>query len=592
MASFFRELKRRNVYKVAIAYAAVAWLSIQLASILFPTFDAASWVMKVFVAVVALGFPLALIFAWAFEMTPEGLKRTEDVAPNESATRGSGRKLDFAIIAVLALAIAILLFDRFRSHPQARGAKSRDKSIAVLPFENLSSDPENAYFATGVQDEILTRLSRIGDLKVISRTSTQKYRSAPENLREIAQQLGVAHVLEGSVQRAGDQVRITVQLINALSDAHIWADSYDRSLSDIFKVQSEIAKSVADSLQAKLTGSERQAIAARPTENTGAYQLYLKGRFFWNKRTGDDLRKALDYFNQAVAADPNYALAYAGIADAYNLLPTYSAETPQECYPQAEAAARKALELDPTLAEARTALAAALVARFDFAAAEQEFKRAIELNPNYATAHQWYSDSVLAPNERFQEAFVSIKRALELDPLSPIINAEYGGALNSIGRSDEALQQFRKTIELEPRFPLAHAFLGDALLARGNHAAAIAAYQKSFELGGGAIALGALANAYGVAGQKDEALKIIAELHERRKREYVAAYCFALAHVGIGEKDEAIRWLEQGYADGAATDMLFLRMDPLLRPLRDEPRFKKLVDLVYGAPRAAPPPAR
>ena len=264
-----------------------------------------------------------------------------------------------------------------------------NKSIAVLPFDNLSGDPQNAYFSEGVQDEILTRLAKIAELKVISRTSTQRFKSAPEDLRQIAQQLGVANILEGSVQKANDQVRVNVQLISALTDAHLWADTYDRKLTDIFAVETEIAKTVADVLKAKLTGSEQHVIAARPTENSEAHQLYLKGRFFWNKRTGSDLKKSIDYFEQAIAADPSYALAYAGVADGYVFLPGYNAGAPRDCYPKAMAAAKKALELDDTLAEAHTTLALAIwYYEFDFAQANREFQRAIELNPNYAIAHQ------------------------------------------------------------------------------------------------------------------------------------------------------------------------------------------------------------
>jgi TolB-like protein len=269
--SFFAELKRRNVYKVAIAYAIVAWLLLQAASILFPTFEAPPWTMKVFVAVIALGFPIALVLAWAFELTPEGIKRAEDVDVNKSITRKTGRKLDFFIIAVLRLVIGILLFQRLHPNVSPAVSSSLEKSIAVLPFENLSRDPDNAYFAEGVQEEILTRLAKIADLKVISRTSTQRYQSKPGNLSEIAKQLGVANILEGSVQKAGDSVRVTVNLIQAASDSHLWADTYDRKLTDIFKVESDIAKTIADTLQVKLSGSEKTAIAKAPTANRQRY---------------------------------------------------------------------------------------------------------------------------------------------------------------------------------------------------------------------------------------------------------------------------------------------------------------------------------
>ena len=277
-----------------------------------------------------LGFPVALILSWAFEITPEGIKLESEIEPNKSIKRRTGRKIVAVTIALAIVAAGLLAYQLVRSKstitPTASAARTeavihRNKSIAVLPFDNLSRDPDNAYFCEGVQDEILTRLAKVADLKVISRTSTQQFKSAPENLPQIAKQLGVAHVLEGSVQRANDQIRVNVQLINALTDAHLWAETFDRKLTDIFAVESEIAKTIADTLQAKLSGSEQHAIAARPTENTEAHQLYLKGRFFWNKRTGNDLKKSIDYFQRAIVADPNYALAYAGVADAYVFLP-------------------------------------------------------------------------------------------------------------------------------------------------------------------------------------------------------------------------------------------------------------------------------
>ena len=275
------------------------------------------------------------------------------------------------------------------------------RSIAVLPFENLSGNPENAYFTDGIQEEILMRLAKIADLKVVSRTSTVRYKRSPENLREIATQLGVANVLEGSVQRTADRVHVNVQLIKAASDTHLWAEAYDRKLTDIFAVESEIAKTIADTLQAKLTGSERNAIAAQPTENTEAYQLYLRGRYLWNRRTGENLKKALAYFEQAAEKDLHYALAYAGMADSCVLIPIYAAGTPQDYLPRARAGAQKAVELDDTLAEAHTSLAYVFFYDFDNAQSVKEFERAISLNPNYAMAHLWYGLGPLSAMEEF-----------------------------------------------------------------------------------------------------------------------------------------------------------------------------------------------
>ena len=302
-------------------------------------------------------------------------------------------------IALAVVAAGLFVYQLVRSKsaitPTASAARTEaatvapNKSIAVLPFDNLSREPDNAYFCEGVQDEILTRLAKVADLKVISRTSTQHFKSAPENLPEIAKQLGVAHILEGSVQKAGEQVRVNVQLINAMTDAHLWADTYDRKLTDIFAVETDIAKTVADTLRAKLTGSEKNSMAKTPTVNPEAYELYLKGRFFWNKRTGDDLRKSIEYLKQAVAKDPGYALAYAALADSYGLLRFYGGASPSESVVPAEAAAKKALELDDSLAEAHASLGLIATEELEVNRGVNELERAIQLNPNYATAHHW-----------------------------------------------------------------------------------------------------------------------------------------------------------------------------------------------------------
>src|SRR5438034_9782343 len=314
----------------------------QIAATVVPALHLSDAITSAVVLLVILGFPIALIIAWAFELTPEGLKRTEfaDELPKKSAR---SHAWVYVIIIAGAISIALFFIGRYTSSKLSGNVELPAKSIAVLPFENLSGNPENAYFTDGIQEEILMRLAKVADLKVVSRTSTVRYKRSPENLREIATQLGVANVLEGSVQRTADRVHVNVQLIKAASDTHLWAEAYDRKLTDIFAVESEIAKTIADSLQAKLTGSERNAIAAQPTENTEAYQLCLRGRYLWNRRTGENLKKALAYFEQAAEKDPHYALAYAGMADSCTLMPLYAAGTPQEYLPRARAAAQKAL---------------------------------------------------------------------------------------------------------------------------------------------------------------------------------------------------------------------------------------------------------
>jgi TolB-like protein/Tfp pilus assembly protein PilF len=495
-----------------------------------------------------------------------------------------------AVLVVLILAATAWFFSRQKMVTDSPAAPSLSiaadttippKSIAVLPFDNLSDDKSNAFFAEGVQDEILTRLAKVADLKVISRTSTQRFKSVPTDLREIAKQLGVMNILEGSVQKANDQVRVNVQLINAITDAHLWAEIYDRKLTDIFSVESDIAKTIADTLQAKLSGSERIAISKKPTDNPEAYELYLKGRFFWNKRTGADLLRAIDYFNQAIAKDPNYAVAYSGLADSYLLLPPYGAAAPKDSVPQAKAAVKKALELDDALAEAH-ASSGRILSGFDFDSQQAitEFERALQLNPNYATAHHWFGSGPLLALGRFDESIVEAKRSIELDPLSMINNADFGNDYYYARRYDEAIAQLRKTIEIEPRFYLARYYLGQALQLKGQLPEAISEYRKATELDDDPFALALLGQAYARSGQSDEAKKILARLNEETKSRYVAAYGIAVLFLGMGDKNHAMDELERAYRENDGNDIYNIRVDPLLDDLRGDPRFEPLAQKI------------
>ena len=594
--NFFAELKRRNVYKVAVAYAVVAWLLLQAASIFLPAFDAPPWVMKIFIIVIIFGFPVALIFSWAFEITPEGIKLESEIEPNKSIKRRTGRKIVAMTIALAVVAAGLFVYQLVRptAHSHLEGgapatpgtdglAGARpsisNKSIAVLPFDNLSRDPDNAYFCEGVQDEILTRLAKVADLKVISRTSTQHFKSAPENLPEIARQLGVAHILEGSVQKAGEQVRVNVQLINALTDAHLWADTYDRKLTDIFAVETDIAKTVADTLQAKLSGSEKSSMAKTPTVNPEAYELYLKGRFFWNKRTGDDLRKSIEYLKQAVAKDPGYALAYAALADSYGLLRFYGGASPAESVVPAEAAAKKALELDDSLAEAHASLGLIATEELDLHRGVKEQERAIQLNPNYATAHHWLGLG-LATLRQPDRSIAELKRALELDPLSMIINADFSIIYLYAGRYDAAEAQARKTLEIDPRSFVAHYYLGAALQLTRRLKEAIPEFQKAVELNNDPYSIAMLAQAYARNGQTDEARKLLAHLNEMAKSAEVPEYALALVYTSLGEKERAIEALEHGFAGGNKSYLFLLPGDPFLDDLRGDPRFEALVQKI------------
>jgi TolB-like protein/Tfp pilus assembly protein PilF len=429
-ASFFTELKRRKVYRVAVAYAIVAWLLIQAASILFPTFEAPPWVMKVFVTAVILGFPVALILAWAFEMTPQGIRREEEVAPRESNTRKAGSKWT-AIIVVAAVAAAGLFafqFARTRNSATAELPKqtapteaSTDKSVAVLPFENLSSDKENAFFAQGIQDEIITSLSRISGLRVISRTSTARYSSTPENLSEIARQLRVSNVLEGSVQKVGDRVHINVQLIQADNDAHLWAQSYDRQLTDIFGVEGEVAKKIADSLQATLSPQEKQRVETKPTTNPDAYVLYLRARNYQTRPDNflQDFKSAAELYKQAIARDPAFALAHARLSAVMSTIYHWFEPT-QEVKESARREADESLRLQPDLGEGHTALGLYFYyEEGNYEEALREFNSAAKTLPNDGDVGL-YIAAVQRRQGDLTQAIAAYQKAEAIDPRNSI----------------------------------------------------------------------------------------------------------------------------------------------------------------------------
>jgi TolB-like protein/lipoprotein NlpI len=583
--NFFTELKRRNVYKVAVAYAVIAWLLIQAASILLPTFEVPPSVMKSLVVIIAVGFVIALVIAWTFEMTPSGMKRTEEIGPDEKLPQWSRRKFASFILILTVCAAALLGYQVFRSKPATQSSEVTTlpaKSIAVLPFESLSEDKANAFFAEGVQDEILTRLAKVADLKVISRTSTQRFKSAPSDLREIARQLGVTNILEGSVQKSNDQVRVNVQLINGMTNAHLWAEIYDRKLTDIFAVESDIAKTIADTLQARLTGSEKAAMSKKPTENSEAYELYLKGRFFWNKRTSADLPKSVEYYNQAIAKDSNYALAYSGLADAYVLYPDYGVGPPVEFYPKAREMATKALGLEASLGAPHAALGAVYTnLDHDFVQAIAEFDRAIELDPNYATAHQWKT-TPLAALGKFEEAIAADKHAAALDPLSLIVNADLAFNYLNAHRFDEAIRQSRKTLEIDPNFHVVREYLGMALQFTGKLAEALSEYRTAAAMTDEPFTLGLLGQACARSGLRDEAQRILAELEQQGRTQFVSGWSIAVIRLSLGDKDGALAALQKAI-DQHAPEILTIKYDPLFDDLHGDPRFEALVQKVIGA---------
>src|SRR5881398_793711 len=580
--NFFSELKRRNVYKVAVAYIVAGWALSQGIAQVLAVFDVPKWAIRLIVLLIMIGLPVALSLAWAFELTPEGIKRTD--AADAVGQHSRGHTWIYIVVIGAAFSIGLFFLGRYSTgNKTGSPAGITNKSIAVLPFDNLSRDPDNAYFCEGVQDEILTRLAKVADLKVISRTSTQHFKSTPDNLPQIAKQLGVAHILEGSVQKANDQVRVNVQLINALTDAHLWADTYDRRLIDIFSVESEIAKTIADTLQAKLTGSEKQMMASQPTNNTEAYELYHKGKSLWEKRSGDNIPKAIAYYEQATARDPNYALAYAGLAKAYILLPFYAGADRLDAFSKAKDAALKALRLDSNLAEAHAALGKVLFfSEIDLTGAMREYKRAIELQPNDATAHHWFGNDSLAALGQFEEAIAEGKRSVELDPLSVVINVDLGVTFYYAHRYDDAARQLRKALEIDPTSFYAHYNLGIVLQLKGDLSGAIAEYEKAKQLGDNPLVSALCASAKALAGDKNAALRMLSNFDELSRHREVVGYCRALLYLSLNNKDEAMRWLEQGFKERDGSNISWIKVDPLLDPLHGDPRFEALVQKVVA----------
>jgi TolB-like protein/Flp pilus assembly protein TadD len=444
-------------------------------------------------------------------------------------------------------------------------------------LESLSGDASQDYFADGMTDELITDLGQIGALRVISRSSVMSYKGARKPLAQIARELNVDAVVEGTVLRSGNQVRISAQLIEAPEDKHLWAESYEGDLRDTLALQNRVARAVAEHIRISLNGEEEAALRNIKVVNPEAYVSYLKGRYFWNKRTADGLKAAVAYFNQAIEEDPNYARAYSGLADTYALLGDwqYAVMTPKEALPKAKAAAIKALELDITLGEAHNSLAFCLDGfDWDFESAEKEFRRAIELNPGYATAHHWYAWH-LALVGRNAEAIAEMIKAQNLDPLSLIINADLAELLVIAHSYDESIQQSRKTIEMDPNFGLAHNQLAQAYLQKGMHDEAITELQKAIQLSGDSPTCKAnLARAYATGGKRDEALRLLSDLKKRSNPGYSYASEIATVYAALGDNGQAMTWLEKGYEERFNPGVL---LRPGFDPLRSDPRFQDLV---------------
>jgi TolB-like protein/DNA-binding winged helix-turn-helix (wHTH) protein/Flp pilus assembly protein TadD len=483
----------------------------------------------------------------------------------------------FVLLALLASFAASKL--RSGNHPSPV-----IRSLAVLPLESLSNDASQDYFADGMTDELISDLGQIRALRVISRTSVMAYKHTRKSLPQIARELNVDAVVEGSVLRSGDQVRITAQLIEAATDRHVWSQSYQGALRDTLALQNNVARAIADEIRISLNPQEQAALRHATVVNPVAYESYLKGRYFWNKRTANGLKSALAYFNQTIEEDPTYVQAYSGLADTYALLGDwqYAVMTPKEALPKAKAAAIKALELNNALGEAHNSLAFCLDGfDWDFDSAGNEFRRAIELNPGYATAHHWYAWH-LALLRRYDEAIVEMRTALNLDPLSLIINADLAELLALAHRSDDSIQQSRKTIEMDPNFGLAHNHLGQAYLQKHMNDEAVAELQEAVKLSGGSpTCIANLARAYAASGKSSEAVALLSDLKKRSHPGQSLASEIAVIYGALGDTDQAMRWLEQGYEERFNPGVL---IRPGFDPLRSDPCFEDVMHRV-GLPR-------
>jgi len=479
-------------------------------------------------------------------------------------------------ISLLVLLILLASFVTWKFYSRNLPS-SKIRSLAVLPLESLSADASQDYFADGMTDELITDLGQISALRVISRTSVMPYKRARKSLPQIAKELNVDAVVEGTVLRSDDRVRITAQLIEATSDKHLWAGSYEGDLRDTLTLQNQVARSIAEQIRISLSPQEQAVLKSAKVVNPGAYEAYLKGRYFWNKRTADGLKTAVDYFNQAITQDPNYAQAYTGLADTYALLGDwqYGVLSPKEAFPKAKAAATRALELDSTLSEAHNSLAFCLDAfDWDLESAGKEFQRAIELNPGYATAHHWYAWH-LSLLGRYDEAIEEMRKAKNLDPLSLIINSDLAELLVIAHFYDESITQSRKTIEMDPNFALAHNQLAQAYLQKHRYDDAIAELQKAVKLSGGSpTCIANLARAYAASGSTSQAVKLLSDLKKRSNRSYSDASEIAVIYAALGDNDQAMNWLEKGYEERFNPGVL---LRPGFDPLRSDLRFKDLV---------------
>ena len=593
--SFFEELKRRNVFRVTIGYVITAWFLLQVIDLVLENVNAPDWVMQVFMLALAIGFPLAVFFAWAFEMTPDGVKREAEVDRSRSITSQTGRKMDRNIIIAMTLALAYFTYDKFLVpepvSPQQSATPTTivvattpetaseptpqqdEKSVAVLPFVNMSDDKDNEYFSDGISEELLNVLVRVKGLRVPSRTSSFTFKDSTKKLAEIGRELKVDHILEGSVRKSGDRIRVTAQLIEVSTDTHLWSETYTRELDDIFAVQDEIAEAIVSALKVTLTGEDQPTIQSRTTTSVDAYNKYLLGRHMWNRRSPEALLNATKPLQEAVTIDPDYGDAWAALADAYVLIPEYQAGTIREYIPLAHDAIEKALLINPESARALTTSAyIKFMYDYDLNGAHEDFANAISIEPGYATAHQWYGE-LLAAEGRLDDAMVELELARQADPLAPIMLHDMAWFLMYSDRKEEAVAYYHQALELDPLFQAAIGNLAtyylttqqyDLARARFNELATIIDFDPTTDL---AV----------IAAVENPALKEQAITRLLQDSSYPdGTMGKALNLMLLQEYDLALDSLEKAFEEGDSYAIHMKRMD-VYDPVRDNPRFQALL---------------
>ncbi len=571
MRDFFAELKRRNVYKVAAGYAVVGWLVMQVAATIVPALHLPESLTTAVVVLTLLGFPIALVVAWAFEMTPDGMKRTENLLPNEKIPQWSERKFAAFLVSIGLLAAALLVFQMVRGKSDASASPAVEKSVAVLPFLNESGDLGDEYFSDGLSEELISALAQIGQLKVIGRSSSFRFKGKNEESKTIGEKLGVKTLLEGTVRKQQDHVRIVAELVNAADGTELWSQTFQRELKDIFAVQSEIAEAVARALELKLLGRENQMAKRASTASAEAHNVYLQGHFYFERRNLEDYRKAIAFFDQAIQLDPNYALAYAERSEAWTWIADQSVENQKKNWAIAAGDAEKAVAIAPHLAEAHSALGwERFFGEWKFDEGLAALRRAQELAPGSATANHLLS-SILVFLGRFPEAEKLARRSVDLDPLNFQARINLARILFYEKQYDEAMAVAQQAAELQPTGTSSHRWQVCIAVVRGDVETAL---REATLEPNEAYRHFALALAQAARGDRAAADDALAELIAKDKN--IAAYQIAQVYAWRGETDKAFEWLQISY-DTHDTGTLSLMIDPLLKSLRADPRYQALL---------------